>query len=142
MTMNWFKRNEKVEQKVAPVEVATPSPILNKKNYPKEVLQIHNEFEIAGETLLKEALGVLEKAQTTSFDKAKRLLSLGFKQAQEAKEGAELMNHIEVSKETADLVRYYQMHYPNNKFITEAQVKSICEKWGLICGETSRYKGF
>jgi hypothetical protein len=34
------------------------------------------------------------------------------------------------------------LHYPNNKFITEDQVKSICEKYGLICGDIGMYKGF
>jgi hypothetical protein len=140
--MNWFKRKEKAEQKEVAIVATAAGHEVGKKQYPKEVMEIHHEFSIAGEALLQEALCVLKKAETVSFDKAKRLLSLGFQQAQEAKEGAQLMKQIEVSRETADLVKYYQIQYPNNKFITEAQVKAICDKWNLVCGETSRYKGF
>lgn len=34
------------------------------------------------------------------------------------------------------------MNYPDNKFITEAQVATICKKYNLSCASVDRYKGF
>lgn len=42
----------------------------------------------------------------------------------------------------AQRIKYLEFAYPNHKFITEAQVKEICTKYNLVCGEIFRYKGF
>lgn len=111
-------------------------------NYPAVVEEIHNEFFTAGDRLLKEANEILAAAPAASIEKGKRLSALGFKNVPEAVNVDKVERQIEISKEVVELVRYYQVNYPNNKFITEEQVKAICEKYGLVCGEISMYKGF
>ena len=111
-------------------------------NYPAVVEEIHNEFFTAGDRLLQEANEILAAASAASIEKGKRLAALGFNNVPEAVNAQKVEKQIEMSKEVAELVRYYQIKYPNNKFITEEQVKAICEKYGLVCGEISMYKGF
>ena len=110
--------------------------------YPKEVVEIHREFNTAGEKLLAEAVGIIQKSQSPEIEKAKRLNFLGFSQAKQVEESSQILKQAVISKEVAELVRKYQVMYPNNKFITEEQVKAICFKYNLICGEVKRFKGF
>lgn len=116
--------------------------VSNSFQYPEVVVKIHNEFNTAGEKLLAEATEVIAKANSPVIDKAKRLSSLGFSQAQQVQESADIIKKAEISKETAELVQKYQVMYPNNKFITEDQVKEICFKYNLVCGDVKRFKGF
>jgi len=110
--------------------------------YPEIVEQIHNEFFTAGDTILGEAKKLLEELEVKDLEKGKRLAAAGFSKTREAVVAVETENKLATTKEIADLVMYYQVNYPNNKFITEEQVKQICEKYGLVCGDTSMYKGF
>ena len=111
-------------------------------SYPQVVQEIHNEFLSAGDKILQEAQSILSKAKTKNLEKGKRLASLGFKNVPEAVTALEVKRTMVTTRELADLVQYYQINYPNNKFITEEQVKAICEKYGLVCGEIEMYKGF
>ena len=111
-------------------------------NYPTVVNEIHNEFMCAGEKILQEANAILQEAQTKSIEKGKRLAAIGFSNTPEAMQAIDTEMKIIMTKEIAGLVEYYSINYPNNKFITEEMVKSICEKYGLVCGEVSAYKGF
>lgn len=113
-----------------------------KKAYPKEVLEIHKEFDTAGQKLLEEAQEIILKSESSTIDKAKRLISLGFKQTKEAAEGDRIIKQSAASKEVLKLVRHYRSRYPNNKFISDEQVKAICYKYNLVCGGVSRFKGF
>lgn len=116
----------------------------NKKttSYPAIVEEIHNEFNSAGEKLLQEANSLLQELNQKDIAKGERLAAVGFGKAKEAVTAVQAKLKLASTKEVADLAMYYNMNYPNNKFITEAQVKSICEKYGLIFGDTSMYKGF
>lgn len=114
----------------------------SKQDYPAIVHEIHNEFLTAGDRILEEANAILLEAKAKSVEKGKRLAAAGFKNVPEAVEAIKVERKIVTTKETADLVHYYQQNYPMNKFITEDQVKKICEKYGLVCGEISMYKGF
>ena len=103
---------------------------------PNEVIEkIHYEFDSASERLLKEAKEII--ARNKDADKGERLKKIGFGsaapvvQSEENKQKEKLANQIE----------YYQTWYPNNKFITESEVKRICEKYGLLFGESRQYKG-
>lgn len=97
--------------------------------------KIHNEFDSASERLLKEAKDII--ARNKDADKGNRLLALGFQSAAPVAQSRE-----NCEKETLSLkIEYYQMWYPNNKFITEDAVKSICEKYGLMFGDAHYYKG-
>ena len=113
-----------------------------KTSYPTIVEEIHNEFYTAGDNILQEATCLLKELEQKDLTKGKRLASLGFGKTREAVSAIEAETKLATTKQIAELVVYYQRNYPNNKFITEEQVKHICEKYGLICGDTSMYKGF
>jgi hypothetical protein len=114
----------------------------NPKNYPLEVLQIHKEFDTAADRLLEEANSIIEKANQKNLKKVNRLEKLGFNQVKEVEELKPLIKKAELSKEQVELLKHYSFAYPNNKFITEEQVKEICFKYNLVCGEVGRFKGF
>ncbi len=114
----------------------------NVNSYPKEVQEIHHAFENAGENILAEAQSILKDCETKTIDKGKRLLSLGFKQSKEAVIYTGIIGKETDAKKISELVIYYKVRYPNNKFITEKQVKSICDKWNLVCAPVDRFKGF
>ena len=112
------------------------------KNYPKEVLEIHHEFEIAADKLVDEAYLIINSKPEVNESKLDRLAKFGFKQVKEFQEGNKILEETKLSKETIDLVHYYKQNYPFNKFITESQVKTICHKYNLVCGDVERFKGF
>jgi hypothetical protein len=115
---------------------------VSKALYPKEVMEIHHEFETAADKLLLEATSIIAEAATKDTTKVNRLEALGFKQAGQVTELKPLLQKAELSKEQVELVNYYKRNYPFNKFITEEQVKSICYKYNLVCGDVDRFKGF
>jgi hypothetical protein len=117
-------------------------PKNNPSNYPKEVLEIHHEFDIAADKLLAEASVIIKEAERADVKKVSRLESLGFRQAQQVTEIRPLINQALISEAQVKLVEYYKREYPLQKFITEQQVKAICHKWNLVCGDVGRYKGF
>jgi hypothetical protein len=110
--------------------------------YPKEVLKIHNEFNTAADKLVLEATGIIKEAEKIDISKITRLKNLGFKQSSQVLETKPLLDKAALSKEQVDLIKYYKREYPFNKFITEEQVKTICHKYNLVCGDVSIYKGF
>lgn len=112
------------------------------QKYSTDIEQIHHEFEIAGETLLEEALNIINETKIVNEEKILRLKKAGFKNVGEVKTGDVLIQKKLMSENIANLIQYYQRAYPLNKFITEEQVKTICEKYNLVCGNISRYRGF
>jgi hypothetical protein len=134
---------EKIKEAVFDKEaIISELPVLASKMYPKEVLEIHNEFNTAADKLLEEAQAIINKGSTKNVKKVNRLESLGFKQANEVSELKPLLHQVELSKEQIELVNYYKREYPFNKFITEEQVQAICHKYNLVCGDVSIFKGF
>lgn len=129
---NLFKKSEQQTEVI----------VSEKKQYPQVVHDIHNEFFTAGDEILKEAECLLKDLEQKDLTKGRRLAALGFSKTREAVVAIETENKLATTKDIADLVMYYRINYPNNKFITEEQVKQICKKYGLVCGETSMYKGF
>ena len=122
--------------------VGNNSDVDVKENYDEVIEQIHREFNSAGEELLKQANEILEEASNQDFDKADKLAKFGFKSVPELKEKREIKKRAEISKKQAELIRYYKREYPLNNFITEEQVKEICDKYNLVHGDVSRFKGF
>lgn len=117
-------------------------PTIAKHLYPKEVMEIHHEFETAADKLLEEAKSIIQEAATKDVDKVSRLEKLGFKQVNQVTQLKPLLQKAELSKEQVELLKYYKHKYPFNKFITEEQVKIICHKYNLVCGDVSRFTGF
>lgn len=114
----------------------------NPKNYPMEVLEIHHEFEIASDKLVKEAKQTLSEQPKVNEDKVNRLAKFGFRQVKEVEQGQQVLQKTAMSREQIELVNYYKQNYPFNKFITEEQVKEICHKYNLVCGDVDRFRGF
>lgn len=112
------------------------------KEYPAEVIMIHNEFNTAADNLLAEANKILIEAASKNISKVNRLEACGFKQSSEVSEIKPLMKKVEVSNEQIKMLEFYRQTYPFYKFITENQVTEICNKYNLVCGKTSDYKGF
>lgn len=114
----------------------------NTKNYPKEVLEIHHEFEIASEKLLESDYEIINSQPIVNTSKVERLKLFGFNQVKEVKESVKVIEATKLFKEQIELVQYYKQNYPFNKFITEEQVKEICHKYNLVCGDVERFRGF
>lgn len=106
-------------------------------NYPLVVQKIHSEFNTASESALKEAEGIINDNQHL-LEKASLLEKVGFLNSICVKKSA----HVKMNKNIADLILYYRVKYPNNKFITEQQVLQINKKYNLVCAPIDRYKGF
>lgn len=117
-------------------------PKLAKKVYPKEVEEIHNEFDTACDKLLVQANDIIKEAESKDISKINRLESLGFTNVKQVTEIKPILEKSELSKEQVKLIQDYKVRYPNNKFITEEQVKQICHKYNLVCGPVNRFKGF
>jgi hypothetical protein len=138
-----FEKYFKKKEVIKPLEVMViDEPVTGKHVYPKEIYEIHHEFEVASDKLVQSANDVLKEAASKDVNKVGRLLNLGFKQVQQVVEIEPLIKKAELSKEQIDLVAYYKQNYPFNKFITEEQVEIICKKYNLVCGDVERFKGF
>jgi hypothetical protein len=120
--------------------------IFQKKEYPKDVLEIHRELQTACEQILSEAVETLKKQRPPIqlIEKAKLLRVLGFAKAKQAdiEEENEILNEGEMSKEIAEKISYYKFHYLDYKFITDEQIKIICNKYNLVFGKIDKYAGF
>jgi hypothetical protein len=131
-----FFKKKKMKEEENPI-------VEGKKNeYPQVVQEIHNEFMTAGDKALEEARAVLKECEGKDQVKGERLNKLGFKQTAQAKNAVESKEKKKVSEELARVISEYAFKYPTVKFITEAQVEEICKKYGLVCGNVSRYTGF
>lgn len=137
-----FKKQKNIEVMIMDEEKPSTIALKESKKYPKEILEIHNEFHTAADKLVLEAKQIISEAASKNVSKVNRLESLGFKQAAQVTELKPLQQKAELSKEQLESLAYYQLNYPNNKFITKEQVKIICHKYNLVCGDVNRFKGF
>lgn len=141
-----FRKKEKVkiatvgESPISSVAVTTAESETQK--YPSIVHQIHKEFNEASEKALKEAQQVLDSCQNVSMDKAERLAKLGFQNTKEVQELQDFKSKQGSAKTRAKLIQDASIYYPLYKFITAEDVKTLCTKYGLICGELQLFKGF
>jgi hypothetical protein len=103
------------------------------------VEQIHHEFNTEGERLLEMAKEILSFEHND--DKAKRLRSLGFGAVKEVEKADKILKQKRNANAIAAQVQYFLQHYPQNRFINEDGVKRICEKYGLLCADVSKYIG-
>jgi len=100
------------------------------------VEDVHREFLTASEDILKEANNILSES---AIKKANRLEALGFSTTlPEVLNGKQLI----AQRSVAELILKYQMTHPFNRVITEQSVLLICQKYGLLFAEVSRFKGF
>lgn len=104
------------------------------------VEEIHNSFNTASDRALEEAMKIINNAGETDpiID---QMVACGFNQVKIVKEAVDQKNAIKIADKEATVLNYYKQTYPTYKFIMDSQVKEICEKYGLLCGESHRYKG-
>lgn len=123
---------------------------MEKKTTEEIIDEIHTTFYTEVDRLLSEAkkLNQIESDKQHLIDKSKSLIDLGFTNTKEVRIAEEEIKKIDKLKqnnaEKQDLVKainYFTIKYPNYKFITEESVKKICEKYGLVYGNVSRYEG-
>lgn len=109
----------------------------------KEIIeQIHKEFRTEGDRLLEIAMGYLTTDTGKDHDKGLRLAAVGFKQAIQGKEALALEEDKVKAFKNAELLKYYSMKYPLHRFIDEAGIKRICNKYSLVFTTSDRYTGF
>lgn len=103
--------------------------------------QIHKDFYGAEERLYVEAIGLSKGSLINSSSKSDRLKKIGFGKAKPIKDDAILQEKRKVSGHMINVIEYFRTFYPHNKFITESEVKILCEKYGLLLGDASSYTG-
>lgn len=101
------------------------------------IYEIHNSFDTASEKLLNDAREIL--SGNYDIEKGERLKNIGFVSAKKAVEASEIILKRQINEKLAKLIEYYQLHYPNNKFITEEKTEEICKKYGLLCADVAYY---
>lgn len=107
-----------------------------------EVIEaIHKDFDTAPERLLQEAKDILANPKVDVTLKSERVSKLGFGSARAVKIATELVHKNMAAPKLIEKINYFKQHYPFNKFITEDEVKRLCEKYGLLFGESSKYIG-
>lgn len=116
----------------------------------KLIEEIHESFFTEVDKLLAWAKisSSLETTKQSLIDKRDKLVELGFTNTKEVVEAEEEVRRLELIKEEnqnkislKEAIDYFSTKYPHYKFITEESVKKICEKYGLVYGEVSKYKG-
>lgn len=111
-------------------------------DYPQVVKDIHNEFLTAGDNLLNQAKEFLQTDQERDINKADLMENFGFYNAKQIKNLKQVKNDVAKNKELFRLINEYRRTYPNNKFISNRDVKRINEKYKLVQGSTDQYTGF
>jgi hypothetical protein len=126
---------------------------MEKMNVNQIVEQIHNEFNGAADALLAESKLMLEQIKEKKFPekdtaKAERLMRLGFDQAKPVAETESIRQAKQENdarkkalKEFAEMIERKMFIDPTHKFITEAMVAQICEKYDLYHGRARLYRG-
>lgn len=129
---------------------ATAVAEIKPKQVTEVIEEIHETFFTEVDRLLASAniSNSLQSDKQSLVDKSARLKALGFTNTKEVKEAEAEINRLnklqkenEEKKELIEAINFFSAAYPAYKFITENSVKKICQKYGLIYGPVSRYKG-
>lgn len=124
-------------------------PTIPQKTTREIIEQIHEDFYTEVDKLLAEANITVEvDVDRDIINKSNDLKGLGFHNTKEVKRGQQEYDTLnsakvenEKKKELIEAITYFSQKYPHYKFITEDSVKKICNKYGLVYGEVSRYLG-
>ena len=102
------------------------------------VEQIHQEVDTAQERLLQEAQAIIN-SNSHDFSKAERLEALGFTATQEVVKSKESQTILVTGKAQAKTIQHYTTTYPFLKFLTEAELDRICNKYSLVYAGVGAY---
>lgn len=122
------------------------------KSQQQLIEEIHNEFDSAQERLLSEAKQILSSkfVDDVSLEEkqAERLKRIGFTSVPLVKKAEVISKEKEKTKkllveteEQARLIEYYKQSYPFLKFLTEAELDRICDKYNLIHAPIANFIG-
>ena len=143
-----FKLFEKTAK--SEVSIAEPKADLKGKTTVEIIEEIHDSFFTEVDKLFATAKisNSLDTDKQALLDKCKRLKALGFTNTKEVKEAEieierlnKLQKENEEKQELIEAINFFSITYPTYKFITEDSVNKICQKYGLVYGEISRYLG-
>lgn len=102
---------------------------------------IHADFYSAEERLYVSAIGVLNGHNKPNHEKADRLKKLGFTKAKPINQAFTHQAKLNQASDLVKVIEYMRVRYPQYKYITEAEVKTLCQKYGLIIGDAEQYTG-
>lgn len=118
------KQNEQSETLVLETNIKSDNEIIQ---------EIHDSYDNAHEEIISWANDIISKANTEDINKGERLAKLGFINTIKAKFSEKEIKLKKEAKEKAELINYYNIHYPFNKFISREQVSQINKKYNLVC---------
>jgi hypothetical protein len=101
--------------------------------------QIHEDFYSAHERIYVDAVGMTKRYPVTKT--ADRLKAIGFTSAKPVQQVKEFWEKKSQAPLIIAAIEYYYHRYPQNKFITEEEIKILCKKYGLLYGDASNYIG-
>lgn len=100
---------------------------------------IHADFYGAEERLFVEAVGLTKRSVDKSL--VNRYSKIGFGNVKAVNDAKQLESKKALSENLIAAIEYFRVYYPNYKFITEAEVKKLCEKYGLLLGDAKGFIG-
>lgn len=106
-----------------------------------KVEDIHNDFFLAHETLLKEAEKIINAKENEEQLLYAKLYNMGFYRHKMASQGKVKEYQVNENKTIHDAIINYKRKYPLYKFITEYKVREICEKYNLLIGTPDIFIG-
>lgn len=104
------------------------------------IQEIHAAFNNSALESFKEAQRIIDTTPEID-DKLKTLESLGFTAVKGLTDARSSQDKLIKAKAEANRILYFQQTYPQYKYITAPQIKSICDKYGLAWGNVSKYIG-
>ncbi len=104
--------------------------------------EIHHAFNTAGDKLLVEAKAMIANTDSSSFEKADSLRAIGFGNAKGVQEASATQQELHKKKQLQQFLVDYSVKYPTYRFIDDAGIEAICNKYSLVFGNASQYTGF
>lgn len=131
-------------------KIKTNKAISVHKSEQEIIAEIHNEFDMAEDKLLKQANDLLKSLKITPESEieavADRLGKIGFSNTPTVKKAISLKEQREIekskivkTKEVAELINYYKQNYPFQKYITQEELDRICDKYVLTYAPIRNY---
>ena len=74
-------------------------------------------------------------------EEMEKLDAMGFGSSTSVSNGKIEIQEAEEEIKAWEAAEHYHQYYPQNPFLSEKQVKKICEKYGLVYAEASLYRG-
>ncbi len=103
---------------------------------------MENEFIIAANRSFENSDKLDRLKENEGYQKAMKLQSLGFSNAEQGKKYNELEFEIKAQEVEINLVKYYRKAYHPFKFILRKDFDDICKKYRFTCINIGDYKGY